>query len=190
MALLFGLTGPPGCGKDAMAQRLVEAHQFHRVAFADEIREALLVLDPCVQGCDRLSEIVADHGWEQAKKRWPEVRRLLQVLGTELGRDLHGTDCWVDMVFTKVDALSPDDRVVLSDVRFPNEAEAVRSRGGTVIRINRGIRPPEVVMDHASERESAALKADHILPNLDSLDQFHGRIDRLVYRRLALRRTP
>jgi hypothetical protein len=95
----------------------------------------------------------------------------------------------VNKVFDRVLALPPDQRVVISDVRFGNEASAVRARGGTVIRIKRGIRPPDVVMDHASERESAALRADHILPNTGSLDQFHGRIDRLVYRRLALRRN-
>ncbi|MBT6872238.1 MAG: hypothetical protein HOA26_03225, partial [Actinobacteria bacterium] len=81
--LLLGLNGPPGCGKDTAANYLVAEHNFTKVAFADPIRVAAFGLDPFVGPGVRLSEIVAAYGWDQAKRSWPEVRRILQALGTE-----------------------------------------------------------------------------------------------------------
>ena len=85
MRILFGLTGPPGCGKDAAADHLAEAHGFARVAFADPIRQAALILDPYIPGAGRLSDVVHQYGWTTAKTRWPEVRRILQLSGTNQG---------------------------------------------------------------------------------------------------------
>ena len=64
----------------------------------------------------------------------PEVRRLLQVIGTEAGRDIHGIDVWVDMTFDAIQKLGPDQPVVLTDIRFANEAQRLRSHGGHLVR--------------------------------------------------------
>ena len=189
MGLLIGLTGPPASGKDEVARYLIEAHGFKRVAFADEIRRAALVLDPYVGESRRLSEIVGDHGWDYCKSNWLEVRRLLQVLGTELGRDLHGQDVWVDMVFDAVHQLDAGQPIVITDVRFHNEAAAVRSHGGRIVRLNRSSPSPDVVMAHLSEVESAGISPDYVIPNPGDLAELHGRSDRLVTRARALRRT-
>lgn len=161
MTKLIGLTGPPrgsglgtaGCGKDTAAAALVSAG-WTRDAFADRMRTAMLALDPLVMnGRDqlyRLSEIVAREGWDTAKRDHPEVRRLLQKFGTEAGRDIHGTDCWVNLLFKKTWWDSEDGSVpvvsnrenrrsgvVVTDCRFENEAEAIRRAGGLVISITR-----------------------------------------------------
>ena len=90
MSMLIGLTGPPGCGKDTAADHLVKNHGFVRVAFADTIREVALTIDP-YDHFFRLSDVINLIGWDRAKRQ-PEVRRLLQVIGTEAGRDVHGAD--------------------------------------------------------------------------------------------------
>ena len=182
MSLLIGLTGPPGAGKDVTAAYLCGSHDFQRFAFADQIRSAALVLDPLVKGRTRLSAVVASHGWDTAKTEWPEVRRLLQVLGTELGRDLHGADVWVDKTFAAIRELAPDQRVVISDCRFRNEAAAIRAHGGFIVRINRDIPRLDAVMSHASEVESAGLTPDYVLPNHGTLGDLVRRLDRLVPR--------
>lgn len=61
-------------------------------------------------------------------------REFQQFLGTEIGRNLIGESVWTDAALTK--ALE-HPRVVISDVRFPNEVNAIRASGGTVIRVNR-----------------------------------------------------
>lgn len=72
-------------------------------------------------------------------------RKILQKLGTELGRDLH-PDLWVNASFAdykkvkkEVDESEEYDYPywIFTDVRFPNEANAVKERGGINIRVFR-----------------------------------------------------
>jgi hypothetical protein len=78
-------------------------------------------------------------------------RALLQELGVAV-RDLIDPDAWV-MACAKRIAEEADDlpwlkHVVITDVRFPNEAAWVESVGGTVVRVERDV--PE--LNHVSER--------------------------------------
>lgn len=154
--MIIGLSGYAQSGKDTVGSLLVDAFGFERVAFADKMKEIALTLDPFVSfvemlpGDDarllRLSDVLsAGHGWENAKKS-PEVRRLLQRLGTEVGRNMIGTDFWVDLTFQ---SLLPNKDYVFTDVRFPNEAEAISAAGGWMVRVSRPSFGP--ANDHLSE---------------------------------------
>lgn len=137
MTDLIGLAGYAGAGKDTVAGFLAEAG-YQAVAFADPVYEGVLALDPLVPVNGqvwRVSDIVDEFGWDRAKRSYPEVRRLLQRYGTEAGRGVHGENCWVDAAMRRVGQLG--DRVVLTDVRFANEADAVLAAGGQVWRVNR-----------------------------------------------------
>jgi len=161
-ALLIGMSGRKRSGKDTFAARLVAEHGFTRVAFADPMREMALALDPYVdlQGF-RLSELIDAYGWELAKEQFPEVRRTLQRLGTEAGRDVLGESLWVDAAMRKVDALrAAGTPVVVTDVRFPNEAEAIDGAGGYLLRVER----PGLPEGDLHESETA----------LDTWTQFDG----------------
>lgn len=73
-------------------------------------------------------------------------RRLLQLVGTEAGRDILHPNLWVNALFTDFH-LIPDNYYgkqpnwIITDVRFPNEVEAIEDRGGIVLRVNRNLRP-------------------------------------------------
>ena len=158
----------------------MKAHGFVRVAFADTIRQVALTIDPYVHNL-RLSDVINLVGWDKAK-RHPEVRRLLQVIGTEAGRDIHGTDVWVDRTFDAISALAHDQPVVITDVRFDNEARRLRTFGGRLVRVRRQTDNHDAVLGHRSETESAKLNSDHYLPNDGSITELHRRLDRLVDR--------
>lgn len=114
------------------------------------------------------------YGWERVKTTYPEARRLLQVMGTEVGRMLFGENVWVDIADDKI-AKIPGD-VVITDVRFDNEAEYVRANGGEVWWIYRaGIGP---VNSHASDEID--FPVDRIIPNNGTLEELFGEIDSLV----------
>lgn len=131
---IIGITGLARAGKDTSANVLVKEFGYTRVSFADGVRSMALAIDPLLFGNVRLSSLVRTSGWEEAKTV-PEVRRLLQVIGTEGVRDHIGDDSWVRAAKLKIDAtLGP---VVISDVRFPNEAQSVKSWGGYMIRVER-----------------------------------------------------
>lgn len=148
MSSLIGLSGYGRSGKDSTAAVLIELG-YERRAFADEVRKALYVLDPVVSSDPRGEEIrlrslVDRVGWEKAKAR-PNVRRLMQTMGTELARETWSQDFWVDLLLRGYGG----ERWVISDVRFPNEADAIKARGGQVWRVDRpGFGP---VNDHGSE---------------------------------------
>jgi hypothetical protein len=73
--------------------------------------------------------------------------------------------------------------VVITDVRFGNEAAALRRCQGTLIHLRRSSATSNhAVMAHSSETESAAITADISIPNNGTLDDLNRRLDRLVYR--------
>ena len=99
--MIVGLSGYARSGKDTVSELLVLNYGFKRMAFADGIREALLALNPILHDGMRLNEIVQMYGWDVAKSK-DEVRRLLQVMGTEVGRKLIHEDVWVWRLLNQV----------------------------------------------------------------------------------------
>lgn len=161
-APLVGLIGKKRVGKDTFAAVLVEKHGYERVALADPLREAALGLDPLVGTFPltvndklstrawRLSEVVDAIGWERAKDYVPEVRRTLQRFGTEAIRSLD-EDFWVRTAFARINDLRESGiPVVVTDVRYMNEADAIRNSKGILVRITRDL--PSDGDAHASER--------------------------------------
>lgn len=176
---LIGLNGVAQSGKDSAAKFLIELG-WKRIAFADAVREAALAINPIVFDYDDdgypeatcLSSLVDNLGWDIAKQN-PEVRRLLQVIGTEAGRNIHGPDCWVLAAENK---LEPNRNHVFTDVRFPNECEWIQSAGGKVYKVERpGVGP---VNSHISD--NLELPVDGIIVNDGSLDDLKTKILELV----------
>lgn len=168
MSSLVGLVGKKRSGKDTFAEGLIDGG-FQRFAFADALRSAVLATDPLVYSVDgnghealdgvplRLSFIVNRDGWEKAKAR-PEVRRLLQEYGVAI-RALDA-DFWVRVVMEQTVLAR---LAVVTDVRFPNEVDAIKARGGTIIRIERpGL---ESTDEHVSETALDDYVADLTVSN-------------------------
>lgn len=143
---LVGLTGKRGnptdgyvqarAGKDAAAAHLISDLGFVRIALADAVRDALYALNPWVNSTERVADIVEDIGWEKAKNIG-EIRALLQRMGTEAGRQIHGDHLWTAVADAKIAALQPGTPVVVTDIRFPDEGAWILSKGGIIIEIYR-----------------------------------------------------
>jgi len=136
---LIGLTGYAQSGKDTLANVLVENYGYTRVAFADKIRDFLYGINPMV-ACSPtgyLQDLINLVGWDKAKQE-PQVRRLLQDLGIS-ARELIDENIWVNAALNKA---IREDRVVITDVRFENEAVAINLMGGQLWRVKRvGVGP-------------------------------------------------
>jgi hypothetical protein len=183
---LLGLIGKKRSGKDTFAAPLLAEFGFHRVAFADPLREAALRLDPWVGPAStpgdlrlayrRLSGVVAELGWERAKDHVPGVRETLQRLGTDVVRELD-PDLWVRAALAQIDERPWG--VVVTDVRFPNEADAIRDRGGILVRITR---PGPVDPDeHKTERALDDYAEDLHVVNDDTIEVLEARARSLFY---------
>lgn len=187
--MLIGLTGKKRSGKDTVAARLVEEHGFTRLAFADALREACLGLDPYVlaPGEDsdrhwrdfvRLSEVIEQEGWEEAK-RYPDVRRTLQNYGVAIREIV--PSFWLDIVRDKaVDVLADGGHVVITDVRFPNELDLVAEFDGFHVNVTRaGLVSTD---QHVSETalDDVVGLADVTIANDGSLAELAANVDEMV----------
>lgn len=180
--MIIGLAGLKQSGKNTVASMLSAEYGFVEIAFADALRQALLILDPLVyypsgysasgwpvKGTyHRLNKVISQVGWDYAKENYPEVRRLMQVFGTEVGRALLGDNVWIDILAAELDLEDPSERYVITDVRFINEVEFVHRNSGSVIWIDR----PGLVSDgHSSENPELMKYADHVVCNDDTIEE-------------------
>jgi hypothetical protein len=92
------------------------------------LEKALLILNPIVDRNMNLrySEVHEAVGYDESKKI-PEVRRLLQTLGTEVGRNLMGEDVWLNKVIEDTMLHWPKQNVVVTGVRYPNELQGFKN---------------------------------------------------------------
>lgn len=190
---VIGFCGYAQSGKDTAAGFLT-AHGYERLAFADALRDSVYLLNPIVRvssignaDCEyeRVQDLVDRVGWDVAKVSYPEIRQLLQRMGTEVGRALYGESFWVDRVLTQMGRSTTSygedvivGNYVITDVRFPNEVEAVRSVGGKVVRIYReGV---GAVNSHVSDTGVDDLEIDAVVLNQGSLDEFRQEVLKVV----------
>lgn len=138
--LLIGLGGHKENGKDALADFLVAQHDFEKLGMSDALSQALYTMDPLIPydgGWLRYQSIVDEVGYVQAKKN-SEVRRLLQVLGTEVGRNMLGESVWVDVAARRIAEIrSVGIPVAITGIRYPNELEMIRAAGGYAVWVER-----------------------------------------------------
>jgi hypothetical protein len=174
---LVGLIGRKRSGKDTLADVLVGKYGFAKGGFADPLREAALATNPIVAyerpslyvvAEVRYREALNRYGYEGAKDRYPEVRTFLQRLGTDGIRALDD-GFWVRIAEQRMDARTGP--LVLTDVRFPNEAEAITKRGGYLIRVVRPGQPDDDDV-HPSETALDDWPVNTRLENDGTLEEF------------------
>lgn len=145
--MIIGFVGFIGSGKDTAADYLVNFHEFRRDSFANTLKDAVAA----VFGWDRVlleGRTKQARDWrEQVDPWWAErlnmphltPRWVLQYWGTEVCRQGFHDDIWIASVENKMRKTT--DNIVISDVRFPNEIQAIHNAGGIVIRVKRGEEP-------------------------------------------------
>lgn len=179
---VIGLHGFAQSGKDTVATGLLR-YGYERVALADPIRNIALKINPITHADTfngspyrvRLEEIIDDLGWDDAKRTIPEVRRLLQVIGTEVGRDLLGPDVWVNMALAKI---MQKGFYVITDVRFRNEVDMVRSVNGMLIKI---VRPGvDSVNAHVSDAGLPDAYFDVVIQNDGTIPELYEKVYQAV----------
>ena len=165
---IIGFTGKKGVGKNFVADLVAEVlrksgHTVEQGALADPIKEfgvfALGLDRNILYGNDEAKNAPTEYRWENMPTwLWERVgkpsgfvthRQAAQIIGTELGRDIWDKDIWVKAMERRTRS-SKADYWLVTDVRFPNEVDAVRSWGGEVWKID-GPRAVASGDRHASE---------------------------------------
>lgn len=162
---LIGLTGRARSGKDTVGQMLKEEFKAALFSFAQPIRDGLAAMVPGL-GYDHF------HGDKKEKVLYPygkSPRQMMQYLGTEWGRNLINENMWLLIAQAKIDEVREQFRhVVITDVRFENEAKFIRDQGGVIWHIERADAPQ--INAHASENGVAFMHGDVLISNNHGLD--------------------
>ena len=178
--MIIGLTGKAGSGKDTVGNLLM-VDGFAKYSFAMPIKNA----------------INAIFGWEMdwwedrefKETHIPNInaspRKLAQTMGTEWGRNIIHPDLWLMIGEIAVcNCLRDDMNLVITDVRFDNEAEMIRLHGGVIVHIER----PDVepVEDHSSEAGIKYCEGDFTLINDGTMDDLVEDVEGLPHQIQAM----
>lgn len=161
--MILGLGGYAESGKDAFADAMIQHDpRWSKTYMSYSLEQALLVLDPYVpifieDDYKRFPNVYGAEGWEQyshlhervgygPSKMNPEVRRLLQMLGTQVGRNMFGDNVWVDKM---LEIASQNEFTIVTGIRYRNEIDAIIANQGITAWVSRpGVGP---INSHTSD---------------------------------------
>jgi len=177
---LIGLVGYAGSGKSTIAEQLWLTHNYTRYSLAARIKSML-----CMGLGIGLSDV-----YDTQKKDEPcealcgqTPRYAMQTLGTEWGRQLIHPDIWIRTLLNQItrDRLLNVTYAVIDDVRFLNEANAIKAAGGVlwkVIGCHTDIGTKAQL--HLSEQELKKIPVDDTIFNDGSLAYLQVQVDTLI----------
>lgn len=158
MSTIIGLCGYKRTGKTTVAEILCDNNGYFHESFASPLR--WFVAETLGMTPMQLEEA------KETPIAWLDgvtPRKMMQSVGTEWGREMIHPELWVRSLVQRIrPALDRGQNVVVSDVRFPNEATAIRNLGGVIVRVTR---PGMLRGDHPSESQVDAIDADFDFPN-------------------------
>lgn len=142
--MLIGIIGLRGSGKSTLSEILQNKYNFQIDSFAKPVKDIAHI----IFGWDRnLLEGLTKESREWRERKdlyWSEVmgkeftpRMSLQLIGTDFGRNMIGDNVWIESLKYR----NQGKNIVISDVRYSNEAESIKKSGGFLIRIERGENP-------------------------------------------------
>lgn len=173
--MIIAICGHKFSGKSTVARLLHNATGWEIVSFATPLKKMVCALVGCTM--DDLEDYdykenteVPEHLWVYCANGKHTIRALMQGLGDLMRKENPN-------VFIECTLNSKGDYLV-SDCRFPNEAKAVKARGGIVIKV---VRPNANASDsHQSETLIDEIDADYTLWNDRTLDNLVANVDSLV----------
>ncbi len=199
--MIIGVNGKAHAGKDAVADVLVEQFCFTRIALADEMKRTaqrwLGFSDEQMWGN---AKETPDVRYRRMDGEPLTPRHFLQQLGSEFGRAMY-PDLWIDIAIdsaTRIDGSviaryrrdlgvvydgvrqHATAGVVIPDIRFRNEMDAIRKAGGTLWRVKRGSGLAGEAGAHISETEQDGIPDsffDVVIDNTGTLEELAGFVD-------------
>ena len=180
--MIIGLVGFIGAGKGTVRDILVRQHGYHGFAFADALKDAVSTIFTWPRGllegdsnASRAFRERVDPWWSHKLGYEVTPRLILQKMGTEACRHGIADNIWIAALEKRIHGY---EDVVISDCRFPNELDFVRSAGGVIVRVKRGEEPSleEQMKMHISETAWNYVVPDYVIDNDGTLQELKDKI--------------
>jgi hypothetical protein len=161
--MLIGLHGRAGSGKDTVCEYIKEwaakeDRLCRRDAFADRLKVSAaraLGYDGTPEECIARMNVLKEKGevitlLNEYRRQEITGREYLQRYGTEAHREVFNDSFWVDACLPVQYDYTGEEILVITDCRFPNEAERIHVLGGVLWEVTR---PGDTIKEsgHASE---------------------------------------
>lgn len=127
--MIVGISGAAGAGKDTIGDAFVEHRGFLRMSFASTLKGILSML------FNWRAEDWQDLKWKETPNENSyglTPRQVAQSFGTDWGRNMINENIWIDATMRMLNTIGTGNWV-FTDVRFPNEARAIREVGGILL---------------------------------------------------------
>lgn len=184
--MIIGISGKKQSGKNTVGVILQCLHEnINFEGIKEVIDKGVLIYDPnnmeLVSFAFKLKEIASsligvkywDFENQTFKKEVDPLtgltnREILQKIGTSF-RELFGEDIWIKALFKHLECIGFDKNYIITDVRYKNEAKAIKEKGGILIRVNRNTDSNDT---HQSEVDLDDYdKFDFIIDNNGSVEE-------------------
>jgi hypothetical protein len=185
--ILIALAGEAGSGKTTAARLLARHFGFTRASFADALkRSAAAALGVPVSLLedskrDQHYRVALLHDGDVIREL--TVREFLQHYGSEAHREVFGPDFWTLALEAQLDL--DGGRIVVDDLRTPNEARWVASLGGQVYRVTNPRVCPSNGLLHETELPLPDSLLDGEIRNNGSADDLLQQLERSLFAEMA-----
>lgn len=173
MRKIIGVTGNANSGKDTLADYIIsnKNNSFVKYALAKPIKDIMIEhLGFTYEQCyDQKLKQIEDDFWGISP------REVMLLIGTKMFRENWRYDFWVKLMEKKIIDNS-EENIIVSDVRFANEAEMIKSHGGIIVNVKRPNNPIKV--NHISENGLSNDLIDYTIINDSTIENYYNKIDK------------
>jgi hypothetical protein len=197
--MLIGLCGYIGSGKDTCASLLETHHGFQRLSFASAIKDIVSTLfgwnrndlEGSTPSSREWREEI-DTWWTEQLGRIVTPRLILQMVGTEMFRDCLSPRFWTTVLKRKIEQIQENEgaeqssasesRIAITDCRFPEEIELIKSLGGIIVYVDRApdINNHKLGFSHSSEHHIPSIVPDATIDNNKDMEYLRNQLDTLI----------
>jgi len=196
--IIIGVVGLIGSGKGTVGDYLSYQRDFVSLSFAAALKDAVAVIFGwnrfLLEGSTSVSRVwreQPDEYWSGKLGRMITPRLILQEMGTEVMRKNFHPNIWIDSLEKRIQ--SETGSIVITDVRFPNEADLIKRLSGQIVWVRKDPLPdwfleaqqgnmaPAIELNiHESERAWIGTSVDWTITNNGSLTELYEKIEQLI----------
>lgn len=179
--MIIGVSGLARSGKDTLAEYIQNKLKDYKVII-------MPMAKPLKEGCRYMFGFDDRHLYGELKETYMDEygkspREIMQLIGTEFGREMICNDIWVKInyrYYTELQKKYNNLIFIVPDIRFPDEADYIRSKGKLIFIDRKSAGLKGSTSKHKSENNDFRLESDLSIDNNKELCDYYKEIDKFI----------